>query len=55
MLSYKNGGTSCESDEWMVWNMRIGKNRRKERGLKHLSVLQLNFMCWREFSVAFGN
>lgn len=55
MLSYKNGGTSCESDEWTVWNMRIGKNRRKESGLKHLSVLQLNFMCWREFSVAFGN
>ena len=36
MLSYKNGGTSCESDEWMVWNMRIGKNRRKERGAEAL-------------------
>ena len=31
------------------------KKQEEGEGLKHLSVLQLNFMCWREFSVAFGN
>ncbi len=36
MLSYKNGGTSCESDEWTVWGYAYRKKQEEGEGAEAL-------------------